>query len=167
MVGAAVERARSDERVRDSEARFRELADTTPALMWTTDAEGHVTFVNEAWLRFTGRTLEEELGETFALIGPSRRPPGAAGQLAPRVRPREELRFEYRLCRHDGEYRWVLEVGVPRFADGEFVGYVGTATDIHERKAMEEALRESEAGLPRARRPGAGDDLDDRPPTGS
>ena len=56
MLGAAVERARHEEVVRDSEARFRELADTTPALMWMTDAEGDVTFVNEGWLRFTGRT---------------------------------------------------------------------------------------------------------------
>ena len=55
MVGAAAERAHHEESVRESEARFRELADTTPALMWMTDAEGDVTFVNEGWLRFTGR----------------------------------------------------------------------------------------------------------------
>ena len=147
VIGAAVERARSDERVRDSEARFRDLADTTPALMWTTDAEGHVTFVNEGWLRFVGRTLEEELGETFALSAHPDDRPALLASWRRMFGRREELRFEYRLCRHDGEYRWVLEVGVPRFADGEFVGYVGTATDIHERKTMEEALRASEEGF--------------------
>ena len=60
-------RSRAEELVRDSEARFRELADTTPALMWTTDHEGHVTFVNEGWLRFTGHTLKYEMGDTFAM----------------------------------------------------------------------------------------------------
>ena len=56
MLGAAGERARHDDLVSDSEARFRELANTTPALMWMTDSEGDVTFVNEGWLRFTGGT---------------------------------------------------------------------------------------------------------------
>ena len=147
VIGAAAERARTDELVRDSEARFRELADTTPALMWMTDAEGHVTFVNEGWLRFTGRTLEEELGDTFALSAH----PEDRDELLARWREsfgrRAEFRFEYRLRHHDDGYRWVLEVGTPRFARGEFVGYVGTATDIHERKQMEDALRESEASF--------------------
>ena len=66
-IGLAAERNHHESRVRDSEARFRELADTTPALMWMTDPDAHVTFVNEGWLRFTGRTLGEELGDTFGL----------------------------------------------------------------------------------------------------
>ncbi len=147
VIGAAAERARTDELVRDSEARFRELADTTPALMWMTDAEGHVTFVNHGWLRFTGRTLDEEIGDTFALSAH----PDDREDLHARWREsfgrRAEFRFEYRLMHHAGGHRWVLEVGTPRFARGEFVGYVGTATDIHERKGMEDALRESEAGF--------------------
>jgi PAS domain S-box-containing protein len=147
VVGAAAERARTDELVRDSEARFRELADTTPALMWMTDSEGDVTFVNQGWLRFTGRTLEDELGDTFA----SSAHPDDREDLLARWREtfgrRAEFRFEYRLMHHAGGHRWVLEVGSPRFAGGEFVGYVGTATDIHERKQMEDALRESEAGF--------------------
>jgi PAS domain S-box-containing protein len=147
VIGAAAERARTDELVRDSEARFRELADTTPALMWMTDAEGHVTFVNKGWLRFTGRTLEEELGDTFAMSSH----PDDRNELIARWRDsfdrRAEFRCEYRLMHREGGYRWVLEVGTPRFAGGEFVGYVGTAADIHERKQMEDALRESEAGF--------------------
>jgi PAS domain S-box-containing protein len=147
VIGAAAERARTDELVRDSEARFRELADTTPALMWMTDAEGHVTFVNEGWLRFTGRTLEEEIGDTFAL---SAHPEDREELLAcwrESFGRRGEFRCEYRLRHHADGYRWVLEVGTPRLARGEFVGYVGTATDIHERKQMEDALRESEASF--------------------
>jgi PAS domain S-box-containing protein len=147
VLGAAAERARHDDSMRDSEARFHELADSTPALMWMTDAEGDIAFVNEGWLRFTGRGLEEELGDTF---GSSAHPEdrdevnirwrGAAAR-------RAEFRCEYRLIHHTGDYRWVLEVGTPRFAGGEFVGYVGTATDIHERKQMEDALRRSEASF--------------------
>jgi PAS domain S-box-containing protein len=147
VIGAASERARTDELVRDSEARFHELADTTPALMWMTDAEGHVTFVNEGWLRFTGRTLADEIGDTFAASAH----PDDREELLARWREafsrRAEFRFEYRLMHHAGGHRWVLEVGTPRFARGEFVGYVGTATDIHERKQMEDALRESEASF--------------------
>jgi PAS domain S-box-containing protein len=148
VVGSAVERARHDELVSDSEARFRELADTTPALMWMTDSEGDVTFVNEGWLRFTGAEPGAEMGGAF---GTSAHPEDRAellrrwGEASSR---REDFRHEYRL-RHaasDG-WRWVLEQGAPRFAGGEFVGYVGTATDIHERRSMEEALRESEASF--------------------
>jgi PAS domain S-box-containing protein len=147
VLGAAAERARHDELVRDSEARFRELADTTPALMWMTDADGDLVFVNEGWLRFTGHTLAEELGHGFDLNAH----PDDRDELVARwretIRRREEFRFEYRLARHDGTYRWVLAVGTPRFVEGDFVGYVGTATDIHERRTMEEALRESEASF--------------------
>jgi PAS domain S-box-containing protein len=142
VIGAAIERARHEEEVRDSEARFRELADTAPALMWMTDAEGDVTFVNEGWLRFTGRELSEDLGDTFGMSSH----PDDRDDLLERWRDafarRTEFRFEYRLMHRSGEYRWVLEVGIPRFSGGEFVGYVGTAIDIHERKTMESQLRE-------------------------
>jgi PAS domain S-box-containing protein len=147
VIGAAAERARTDELVRDSEARFRELADTAPALMWMTDAEGHVTFVNEGWLRFTGRTLDEEMGDTFALSAHPDDRDDLLARWGEAFGQQAEFRSEYRLEHHGGGYRWVLEVGIPRFADGEFIGYVGTATDIHERKQMEDALRESEAGF--------------------
>ena len=116
MLGAAVERARHEEVVRDSEARFRELADTTPALMWMTDAEGDVTFVNEGWLRFTGRSVPEDLGDSFG----SSAHPDDRDDLMTRWRDaferRTEFRFEYRLRHRDGGHRWVLEIGTPRFA---------------------------------------------------
>ncbi|HWM14494.1 MAG TPA: SpoIIE family protein phosphatase, partial [Gaiellaceae bacterium] len=147
VVGAAAERERTDELVRDSEARFRELADTTPALMWMTDSEGSVTYLNKGWLRFTGRTLQEELGATWA-VGAH---PDDLHEVLTRWRKalakREEFRTEYRLVRRDGSERWVLAEGLPRYYAGEFVGYVGTATDIHDRRLMEDALRESEASF--------------------
>ncbi len=147
VLGTAAERTARDAERRDSEDRFRELADALPALMWIVDADGQVTFVNEGWLKFTGRTVEEELGDSFGLSAhPDDRDELVAAWRDSFAR-REEFRHEYRLVRSDGVHRWVLEVGAPRFADGEFVGYVGLATDIHERRAVEEALRESEAGF--------------------
>jgi len=148
VVGLAVDRERGDDRVRDSEARFRELADTTPALMWMTDPDGHLTFVNEGWLRHTGYTLLEEIGDTFGMSAHPDDRSDLVARWQEAIARREEFRFEYRLRdAARGDWRWVLEIGVPRFADGEFVGYVGTATDIHERRMVEEALRESEAGF--------------------
>lgn len=148
LIALATQRARHEQRMRDSEARFRELADSTPALMWVTDSEGNMTFVNEAWQRFTGRRRGDELGDTF---GESAHPddrPELLMRWRDAFRRREEFRFEYRL-RHarSGGHRWVLEVGTPRIVEGQFLGYVGTSTDIHQRRAMEEALRESEAGF--------------------
>jgi PAS domain S-box-containing protein len=143
VLAAASERAGHEDLVRDSEAQFRELADTTPALMWMTDAEGDVTFVNEGWRRFTGGT--ETAGVTFASSAHPDDREATVRLWTEAMRRREEFRCEYRL-RHaasDG-YRWVLELGTPRYSGGEFVGYVGTATDIHERRTMEEALRASE-----------------------
>jgi PAS domain S-box-containing protein len=146
VLGAAAERARHEDVVSDSEAQFRELADTTPALMWMTDAEGDVTFVNEGWLGFTGGT--SDVGVTFATSAHPDDQGEALRIWEEASARREEFRCEYRL-RHapSGGYRWVLEIGTPRFSGGEFVGYVGTATDIHERRIMEEALRESEASF--------------------
>jgi PAS domain S-box-containing protein len=146
VIGAAAHRAGHDDLVRDSEAQFRELADTTPALMWMTDAEGDITFVNKAWQRFTGG--ESHTGVTFAATAHPDDREEAQRRWEEALTRHEEFRCEYRLQHADSDgYRWVLEVGTPRFAAGEFVGYVGTATDIHERKTMEEALRESEAGF--------------------
>jgi PAS domain S-box-containing protein len=148
LLGAAADRAGHDDVVLDSEAQFRELADTTPALMWMTDAEGDVTFVNQGWLRFTGGTPGSEIGGSFAASAHPDDREEVLRLWSEASRRREEFRCEYRL-RHgasDG-WRWVLELGRPRYSGGEFVGYVGTATDIHERRAMEEALRESEASF--------------------
>jgi PAS domain S-box-containing protein len=143
VLGAACERASHEDLMRDSEAQFRELADTTPALMWMTDAEGDVTFVNEGWRRFTGGT--EIAGVTFATSAHPDDREETLRMWEDATSRREPFRCEYRLKHAEsGGYRWVLELGTPRFSDGEFVGYVGTATDIHERRTMEEALRESE-----------------------
>ncbi len=137
VLGAAAERARHEEALRESEAAFRELADTAPVMLWTTDTDGLVTFVNEGWLSWTGTRFEDELGASWTL---GVHPDDAAvvlGSWDQRRAARESWELEYRLRSHTGEYRWIVDRGVPRYEGGAFVGYVGAAVDIHERKTME------------------------------
>ena len=101
-----------------------------------------VTFVNQGWLRFTGTTLQEELGESWALgVHPDDAEPMLVSweEALARARP---WQGEYRLKHHTGEYRWIDDRGVPRYVGEHYAGYVGTAIDIHERKTMEGRLIE-------------------------
>ena len=144
-LAAAIERSRAELEVRESEARFRELADTAPVFIWTADEKGMINFINRGWLEYTGRPIEEELGDTWEL---GVHPDDAEGvrstwwRAFSRKVPWER---EYRLRREDGAYRWIVDRGVPRFRGERLVGYVGTATDIHERKEMEEKLSRAAA----------------------
>lgn len=127
-------------RVSASERRFRELADTAPVLIWTCNASGLVDFVNRGWLEFTGRSEREELGDSWT-VGVH---PDDAGAVRATwwqsFEEREPWEREYRLKTRDGTYRWIVDRGVPRYVNGKFAGFVGTATDIDERKQAEERL---------------------------
>lgn len=139
----ATEHARLEEALRkasDSEERFRELADTAPVFIWTADPEGMVDFINRGWLDYTGRTLGEELGDSWALGVHPDDQEGVTSSWWRALSRGVPWEREYRLRRHDGEYRWIVDRGVPLFDDRELSGYVGTATDIHERKEMEQKL---------------------------
>jgi PAS domain S-box-containing protein len=142
VVAVAADRIRAEQTLRESGERFRDLANNAPVMIWTTDGNGQVTFVNESWLRFTGLSLQEELGESWTL-GVH---PDDAGEVMETwqsaLARREPWEHEYRLRRHDGEHRWIVDRGMPRYEGELFVGYVGSATDIHERRAMEERLRQ-------------------------
>ena len=135
------ERRQAEEAIRESEARFRLLANTAPVMIWTAGTDRKCSYVNKTWLDFTGRPLETELGD------------GWAGGLHPDDSTRsfqiyaeafdrkESFEMQYRLRRRDGEYRWVLDKGVPRFdSDGTFAGYIGSCIDVTERKLAEESL---------------------------
>ncbi|MGH8671065.1 MAG: bifunctional diguanylate cyclase/phosphodiesterase [Burkholderiales bacterium] len=114
-------------------------------LVWIAGADGMCTSFNEAWLEFTGRTLEMELGDGWIR---GVHPDDLARFLDSHVAAdkREPFQIEYRLRRKDGEYRWLLDSGAPLYApDGRFGGFVGACVDITERKLAEQALQESEA----------------------
>lgn len=129
-----------------SEAWFHTLADTAPVLLWVAGTDGLVTFVNSPWLRFTGRRMEQELGNGWAEgIHPDDYQRCMETYFTA-FRAREHFTMEYRLQRFDGEYRWMMDSGIPRFApDGAFLGYIGSAIDITERYRMEQEREEARA----------------------
>ena len=138
------ELVRREAALQESEERFRSLADTAPVLIWLTGPDKRCTYVNRPWLEFTGRTIEQELGHGWV---ESVHPDDQERCFQTYVNAfdeRRSLKMEYRLRYHDGEYHWVLDTGVPRFtADGSFIGYVGSAVDITERKETEASLEKA------------------------
>jgi PAS domain S-box-containing protein len=132
------DRKRADEVLRESEARFRLLADTAPVLIWMSSVDSLCTYLNQGWLNFTGRTLEQEIdnGWIESLHPDDVQHCLETYQTAFAVQ--QECITEYRLRRFDGEYRWILDVGIPRFTpDGSFLGYIGSCIDISDRKQVE------------------------------
>lgn len=137
------EQRQQAEALRESEKRFRIMADAAPVLMWMTDSKMVFTHVNKGWLEFTGRTSEQELGNGWA---EGIHPDDLQRCLETKTRTsesRQRILMEYRHRRHDGSYRWLMNAGVPRFTEaGDFAGYIGSAIDITDRKKAEDSARE-------------------------
>ncbi|HET7008734.1 MAG TPA: PAS domain S-box protein, partial [Candidatus Binatia bacterium] len=136
------ERKRNEQAIRESEERFRVVANAAPVMIWMSDPDKRCTFFNKGWLDFTGRTLEQELGNGWTEGVNSEDLDRCLTLYRNSFDARREYSMEYRLRRSDGEYCWVLGHGVPRFdADGTFLGYIGTATDLSEIKRGDERFR--------------------------
>jgi PAS domain S-box-containing protein len=139
------DRKGADAALRESESRFRMMADTAPVLIWMAERDGRRTFFNKPWLDFTGRSLEQESGRGWTEGVLAEDLERVLETYLSAVRERRPFTMEYRLRRADGEYRWVLSSGVPRHSsDGVFEGYIGSSVDITSQKHMEAALRRSE-----------------------
>jgi PAS domain S-box-containing protein len=133
------ERKQFEEAVRKSEERFRSIADAAPVLIWMSGTDKLCTYFNKPWLDFTGRSIEQELGNGWA---EGVHPDDLEKCLQTYTQSfdrREQFRMEYRLRRHDGGYRWILDIGVPRFnKDRSFLGYIGIGVDVTDRKLASE-----------------------------
>ena len=140
LVGRA-KRRRAEQSLRESEGRFRVLANSAPVMIRTTGADARATDFNVPWLDFTGRGLDVERGDGW-LDGVHPDDVAACVEMQRRAfEGRKPYRMEYRLRRADGEYRWLLDSGEPRFSpDGFFAGYIGSAIDITDLKAARATL---------------------------
>ena len=122
------------------------MADSAPWMVWMSDPDGARTYFNSGWLDVTGRRLEDEVGDGWSeIVHPDERERclAAVREAAAAHRP---FTLEYRLQRWDGEYRWILDHGLPRLrTDGVMAGYVGSATDVTELKAAQQVVLESSA----------------------
>ncbi|PYY18834.1 MAG: hypothetical protein DMG60_06700 [Acidobacteria bacterium] len=135
------ERQLAQTRLREGEERFRHVANSAPVLIWMAGPDQLCTYVNQQWLKFTGRTEEEETGNGWADGIHTDDSEKALATYTEAFRQRQPFTMEYRLRRYDDEYRWVLDTGAPIInPDGSFSGYIGSAIDVTERKLAEEAL---------------------------
>jgi len=130
-------------RGRDGERDFRSMADAAPVMIWLAGPDRWCEWVNKPWLQFTGTTLDEERGNGWTQVVHPEDLERCMGIYSTSFHARQPFVMDYRLRRHDGIYRWVLDNGVPHTSgDGRFLGYVGSCVDIHERKELEVRLAE-------------------------
>jgi PAS domain S-box-containing protein len=131
--------------LRASEERFRLLADAAPVAVWISGTDKLCTWFNKSWLDFVGRSLEQEIGYGWAENVHPEHLDRCLKTYVGSFDTRQPFAMEYRLRRHDGEYRWMLDNGIPYYGPaGEFAGYIGSCLDITDRKQGEEDLREAD-----------------------
>jgi len=145
-------RQQAVEALRESEERFRNMADAAPVMIWISGIDKLCYYFNRQWLDFTGRTMEQEIGNGWA---EGMHPEDLARCLqiySDSFDRREQFTMEYKLLRADGQYRWVIDIGTPQFSvTHKFLGYIGSCIDITERKEAEKSLANLSGQLIRAR----------------
>ncbi len=133
------ERRAAGDAIRESEQRFRIMADGCPAPMWVTDAIGGNQFVNRAYRQFAGAAFEQVEGDKWALVLHPDDAPEYVAEFQRAVREHKAFNAEARLRHASGEWRWIASHAEPRFSeDGEYLGHVGISPDITKRKQAEQ-----------------------------
>ena len=136
------QRQQTEAVLRDKEVQYKNLADPGIALIWTSGPDKLCNYFNLPWLKFTGRSLEQEIGSGWTEGVHPDDLEGCFLTYTTAFDQRQAFTMEYRLRHASGEYRWIQDLGNPNYnADGEFIGYIGHCFDIHERKNLEEQLR--------------------------
>ena len=136
------ERKQAIEALQESEERFRHMADTAPVLIWMSGPDKLCNYFNKGWLDFTGRTMEQELGNGWVQGVHPGDLQHCLDTYMKAFDARQDFKMEYRLRHFDGEYRWIFDIGVPRFTpDGSFLGYIGSCMDISDRKQAEAEIQ--------------------------
>jgi PAS domain S-box-containing protein len=136
-------RKRAEQTLRESEERFRLVANKAPVLIWMSGTDKLCTFFNQCWLDFTGRSMDQELKDGWAAGTHPEDLARCLGIYSSAFDARVDFEMEFRLRRFDGKYRWIVDYGVPRFeSDGAFCGYIGSCVDITDRKLAAESLEE-------------------------
>jgi len=136
------ERRQAEILLRESEERFRDIADAAPVLIWVSGPDKLCTFFNKPWLEFTGRALEQELGDGWSAGVHPEDLDSCFDTYCSSFDARRSFKMEYRLRRADGEYRWLLDNGEPRYNGSEFVGFIGSCIDVTEFKRNQQILDE-------------------------
>ncbi|RYZ08225.1 MAG: PAS domain S-box protein [Myxococcales bacterium] len=138
---------------RAEDARFRLLADHAPVMLWMSGLDGLCEFFNSTWLHFTGRSLEQERGNGWAEGVHADDFQDCMDRYLAAFVARAAFRIEYRLRRADGQYRWILDQGTPRYGPtGLFEGFIGSCVDITEMRESAESLRARTGALAAALR---------------
>ncbi len=133
----------AEQALRESEARFRNLADQSPMMVWVTDPDGSCTFLSKSWYEFTGQREEDALGAGWLdAVHPDDRAMSVTAFVDANA-AQTNFKIEYRLRGADGNYRWAIDAATPLFGpDGDYLGYVGSVVDIDEQKKIEQSLAE-------------------------
>jgi PAS domain S-box-containing protein len=133
---------RFEQALRESEQRYRAVTDASPVMVWMSGTDRLCYYFNKSWLDFVGRPLEKEAGNGWAENVHADDFDRCLQIYVSSFDVRRPFQMEYRLRHHSGQYRWILDCGIPRFApDGTFEGYVGGCLDIHDRKEAAEKVR--------------------------